>query len=71
VKAEDVTIGKRCVFPPERTVWTVVGKRKTKPTKKLPTGGIVFRLAFDDGNVRGQANTHPLDPGAEIQVKED
>jgi hypothetical protein len=71
MKADDITIGTRCVFPPETTVWTVVGRRRTKPTKKLPSGGIVFRLAFDDGSVRGQANTHALDPEREIQTKED
>jgi hypothetical protein len=71
MKAKDIQRGMRVVFPPERTVWTVLAKPRTKPTKKFPEGKIMFRLAFDDGNVRGQATTHPLDPEAEIQVKED
>jgi hypothetical protein len=69
MQAKDVTIGTRCVFPPETTVWTVVGKRKTKGTKKNPSGKIVLRLAFEDGGVRGQATTHPLEVDREIETK--
>jgi hypothetical protein len=66
MKVEDVRIGTKLTFEGERTVWTVVGKRQVKGTKAVPIR-FTLRLAFDDGQVRGQATTHPLAADAEVR----
>ena len=66
MKVEDVKIGTKLTFEGEHTVWTVVSKRQVRGTKAHPRR-FILGLAFDRGEVRGQAKTHPLAADAEVR----